>query len=170
MDDEDILNTPGGYAAQSASGYALPQDDFGSFLGGDGGGDVPNLPSIGDLASSPVLSLPSSYDIPDAYSPSAAAGLGSAVFTPATQQSSGGFNLNDLGTIFGALLGDGQAAYNAFVITPQNIANQTAQAQNAAAAQANSVALDTSSLTTVLLWAAIAFGAVVLFEDVGKKL
>jgi hypothetical protein len=78
-----------------------------------------------------------------------------------------------LGSALGTLVGDGLNALQGTVIAPAiaqaSLPAQTASAQLAAESQAASASTVTGSITTILLWAAIAYGLVIIFSDVGRR-
>jgi hypothetical protein len=184
VEPEDITQlNPGEFAAGDSSGdYAgLEPESF------DGPSDPSTIP-VGNLSSStqillpvptPATSFPSGPSVGTTTTTTSFAGDLDSILgvTPANTDTTSGGDVGDLdpilGSALGGLLGSGLTALNGLLIAPAVSAaalpGQTASAQLAAESQAASSATVTSSITTIILWGALAYGLVIIFSDAGRR-
>lgn len=181
----DLLNDPGSYAAESALDTPLPQNSVGA--------DLPQLPSLSDLASGilPTASLPNSnpslnsmetdangnpiqYDSSGnavlwgqpGYDYSALGGTGYPVpMSGPSIPTSGGSGFGSLiGGLIGTAANDAQNIFGVPAIQQAQLPGLIANAQLATAQQAATAQINASSLTTLIVWAAIAYGIILLLK------
>lgn len=188
---DDILAGPGALTGQSNGDGNLPDDSgplnflttgIGNLIPVPGGGDN-SMDSLvgGMLGSGSGYYGGGSYGSASAYNAAtgsgsgySSSGLGGALSGILGTTSAGSSNpLGGLGSVLTPLLQTGLSAVTGLVIQPATYQAQLAQQQQSLANQeqaaATSSAINTNSITTILFWAAIAWGIVLLFEGFSKK-
>jgi hypothetical protein len=176
-DPLDLLSDPGAFAASNVLDQPLPQDNS----------SIVNLPSLGSLTNAllPTSLLPSStldttmpvYDsngnIVGYSSPDATGGLTDSQISDLTssQAAQSGINTgtgSGFGSLFGSLLGTAASDLQNIIAVPAiqqaQLPGQLAAAQLGIAQQQATAQINTSSFTTILIWAAIAYGIVMLIK------
>jgi hypothetical protein len=162
----DELDNPGQFAASYSAGQSdglpiellqIPQDA----LLPTAGLQVPQQPSsdFADLGTDASFA-PSSF-------PASVSGS-----SPAPIATTGG-GVGDFASLLGPVLNEGFNALNGLVVNPAiaqaNQSNQQQALTTQLQATAGQSAISTQSVTTIILWGAIAVALVILVGDVGKR-
>lgn len=155
----DLIAGPGEFGSVASDG-SLPDRADDNFLD--------NLPSLASLSSSPRLSLPTNFTIPDTTT-STLPQMDNGIDLGFT---SGGGSENgfDVGSFFGGLLGEGVKVAGALWVNPAiaqaQLPAQRAQLQDQLTLQAAQSQIQTQAVVTIIMWAAVAFGVVFLLRKI----